>query len=179
MWVCNLTLFQYLNFSISQPIFKNLCITFTQDNAPTQYFQFGRIANLYGITTLVPVILESWSNVWWYSLAKCTAFLCTDTTPIYAVVTFGDTGILHKSECIWSTIYVYTRESSWNPDSITLEHDRPQHDCPAACVIAQQNSSNSFVSFCFQSLNEIFQRAFTKDISLFFYILKWLKSENP
>jgi len=32
-------------------------------------------------------------------------------------------------------------ESSCNPDSITMRHDQPQHDCPAASVIAQQYSS--------------------------------------
>jgi len=32
-------------------------------------------------------------------------------------------------------------ESSLNPNSNSLEPDRPQHDRPAACVIAQQYSS--------------------------------------
>jgi hypothetical protein len=31
----------------------------------------------------------------------------------------------------------------------TLEPDRPQHDCPAACVIAQQYSSDTFGSLRF------------------------------
>jgi len=42
-------------------------------------------------------------------------------------------------------IYVYTRQSSWNPNSNTLEPDRPQHDRPAACVIAQQYFSITLV----------------------------------
>jgi hypothetical protein len=32
-----------------------------------------------------------------------------------------------------------------------LEPDLSQHDCPAACVIAQQYYSATFVSLCFKS----------------------------
>jgi argininosuccinate lyase len=35
-----------------------------------------------------------------------------------------------------------------------MESDRPQHDCFATCVIAQQYSSSTFVSLCFHSLKE-------------------------
>ena len=38
----------------------------------------------------------------------------------------------------------------------TLEPDRPQHDRPAASVIAQQYSSATFVSLCYHSRKEIF-----------------------
>ena len=41
---------------------------------------------------------------------------------------------------------LYTRESSWHPNSNTLEPDRPQHDSPATCVIAQQYSPANLVS---------------------------------
>ena len=34
---------------------------------------------------------------------------------------------------IWSTVYVYTMESSWNPNSKTREPDWRQHDRPAVC----------------------------------------------
>ena len=51
--------------------------------------------------------------------------------------------------CIW-------RESMENPNSNTLEHDRPQHDWPANCVIAQQRSSATFFSLCFHSRKENF-----------------------
>jgi len=44
-----------------------------------------------------------------------------------------------------SNMYVYKREPSWNPNSKTAESDRPQHECHAACVIAQQYSSTTFV----------------------------------
>jgi hypothetical protein len=37
---------------------------------------------------------------------------------------------------IRSAVFVYTRESSLNPNSNTLERNRPQHDRPAACAIA-------------------------------------------
>jgi hypothetical protein len=50
-----------------------------------------------------------------------------------------------------STVCVCTRQSSWKPSSSTLEPDRPQHDRPAAYVIAQQYSSATFVSLCFHS----------------------------
>jgi hypothetical protein len=34
------------------------------------------------------------------------------------------------------------------PNSTTLEPDRLQHDQPAACVITQQYSSATLISFC-------------------------------
>jgi hypothetical protein len=43
-----------------------------------------------------------------------------------------------------------------NPRSKTLEPDRLQHDRPAACVIAQQYSSATFVSLRFHSRREKF-----------------------
>jgi hypothetical protein len=49
----------------------------------------------------------------------------------------------------WSTIYAYTRVSSWNPNSSTLEPDRPQHVRSASCVIAQQYSSPPFSNCAF------------------------------
>jgi hypothetical protein len=44
-----------------------------------------------------------------------------------------------------------------------LQHtasDRPQHDRPAACVIAQQYSFATFVSMCFHSRKEKFGARF-------------------
>jgi hypothetical protein len=35
-----------------------------------------------------------------------------------------------------------------------MERDWPQHDRSAACVIAQQYSSSTFVSLCFNSRKE-------------------------
>ena len=40
------------------------------------------------------------------------------------------------------------RERSLNPNSITLEPDRPHHDRPAACVIAHQYSPATVISLC-------------------------------
>jgi hypothetical protein len=49
-----------------------------------------------------------------------------------------------------------------DPISNTLENDRPQHDCTAACVIAQQYSSVTFVSMRFNTLKEKFGVRFKK-----------------
>jgi len=68
-----------------------------------------------------------------------------DTPRTYAVVTY-------RKVHIWSSIYVYTKESSWNPNSKTLDPDRPQYNRPASSVIAQQYSIASFVSLRIQSL---------------------------
>jgi len=49
-------------------------------------------------------------------------------------------------EHTWSTIRVYARQSNWNSNTITLDPDRPQHNRPKACVIAQQHSSATVIS---------------------------------
>jgi hypothetical protein len=54
--------------------------------------------------------------------------------------------------------YVHTKESSGNPKANTLEHQRPQHGRPTACVIAQQHSSGTFVSLSFHARQEKFGR---------------------
>ena len=41
-------------------------------------------------------------------------------------------------------MFVYTRDSIWNPNLSSQETDRPLRDRPAACVIAQQYSSTTF-----------------------------------
>ena len=45
-------------------------------------------------------------------------------------------------------------ESSWNPNSNTLEPDRLQHDIPAACVIAKEYSATTLVSIRYHSRKE-------------------------
>jgi hypothetical protein len=45
---------------------------------------------------------------------------------------------------------------SLNPNSNSLAPDRPQHDSPTACVIAQQYSSATFVSLLSHSHQKIF-----------------------
>jgi len=39
---------------------------------------------------------------------------------------------------IWSTVYVYTRESSWNANFSTVEPDWLHHDLPTECVATHQ-----------------------------------------
>jgi hypothetical protein len=70
--------------------------------------------------------------------------------------------------CVWSTVYVYTRVSCWNPNSNTLAPDRQHHDRPAACVIAQQYSSPTFVPSCaFQNvIITVFSFVFRTTLSL-------------
>ena len=48
------------------------------------------------------------------------------------------------SNCISNTV-----NFDWNSDSDTLESHRPQHNRHAACVIAQQCSSTTLISLCF------------------------------
>jgi hypothetical protein len=61
---------------------------------------------------------------------------------------------LHVVNCM----YVYTRDSSWNPDPNTPEPDRPHYDRPTSCVIAQQNVFATFVSLHFLAGKENFPR---------------------
>jgi hypothetical protein len=63
---------------------------------------------------------------------------------------------MRKSELSTHT-FAYTRiqaAAHLKSDSNTPEPDRPQHDRPAACVIAQQHSSTAFVSLRFGSSKE-------------------------
>jgi hypothetical protein len=62
-------------------------------------------------------------------------------------VTFRN--VRRKSELsahVVTYMYVYTWDPVWNWYTNTLEPGRPQHDRPAACRIAQQYSSATFVS---------------------------------
>jgi hypothetical protein len=77
--------------------------------------------------------------------------ICT-RSPTDAIVRPGWSGLSRfcagrKWVHTWSPVCEYVRESSWSPSSSTLEPDRPQHDCPATCVIAQQYS---FIAPSFQ-----------------------------
>jgi len=70
-------------------------------------------------------------------------------------------------------VRVYTRDSSRNPNPNTLEPERPQHDRPAACAIAQQYSSATFVFLRFHTRKEEFGSRFNNVILyLFFTMLK-------
>jgi len=69
---------------------------------------------------------------------------------------FGTFGWSRNCICVWLTIYVYTWESSWNPNSNALEPDRPLRHSPTTSVIAQQYSFATFDSWRFLSNKEKF-----------------------
>ena len=68
-----------------------------------------------------------------------------------------------------SSIYFYTRESSWNPNSSIIEPDRPQHERPAAPVVAQQYSSATFISQRFHTRQGKVWRSYKNIIDSFFF----------
>jgi hypothetical protein len=53
-----------------------------------------------------------------------------------------------------------------------MELDLPQHDCLAACVIAQQYSSATLVSWRFHSRKQKFAARFKNATIRFFYFFK-------
>jgi hypothetical protein len=66
--------------------------------------------------------------------------------PIWTECTYG-----HLIEILFVLLYCFDliclyNWSSSNLNSSTLETVRPQHDCPAACVVAQQYSSATLLS---------------------------------
>jgi len=68
-----------------------------------------------------------------------------------------------------------------NQNAKKLEHDRPQHDSPAARVIAQQYSSATFVSSCSHSRKEKFVALLKKcyfNFLSFFFNCECLKLRN-
>jgi hypothetical protein len=56
----------------------------------------------------------------------------------------------------------------------TLEPGWPQHDSPAACVMAKQYFSATFISLCFYSCKEKFSACF-KNVIIFIFIYVFLK----
>ena len=73
-------------------------------------------------------------------------------TPVYICMCMCIYIYIHTYIQIY--MYAYSREPSRNPNSSTLELDRPQHDRSSTCVIAQQYSSITFVFLRFHSLKE-------------------------
>jgi len=59
---------------------------------------------------------------------RLTPLLCSGTSGTSPV------SASHNWVHISSTVYLYTRVSSWNPNCNTPEPDRPQHDHPAALL---------------------------------------------
>jgi hypothetical protein len=71
---------------------------------------------------------------------------------------------MHAAKCIWSTLHVYARvQFIFN----TLELNKPQHDSPAACFIAQQYSFATFISLRSHSVKEKIAVLFKNFISFF------------
>jgi hypothetical protein len=65
-------------------------------------------------------------------------------------------------------VYLCTRQSSRNPNSKTAESDGPQCNRSAACVIAQQYSSATFISLHFHYRKEKFVKRFKKGYDFIF-----------
>jgi len=63
-------------------------------------------------------------------------------------------------EDTYDQIYVCMMGSSLNQTSCTFEPDRPQHDHPTTCLIAQQYSSGTCVTLRSHSRNEKFGARF-------------------
>jgi len=91
----------------------------------------------------------------------CRSYILEDLAQVefYAVKT--------EYSHMWSAVYlsVWTRESTWNPNSNTLEPGGPQH------VIAHQCSATS-VSLHFHSRKQTFGASFKNVIISNFYYLK-------
>ena len=63
--------------------------------------------------------------------------------------------MLFGIDCLWSAVR-YTSQSSWKPNSNTMEPDWPQHGCLAAYIVAQQYSSATSPHCCFHVRQEKF-----------------------
>jgi len=121
-----------------------------------------------------------WSFNVLYATMKSPIFMIFQTLPdirtIYvpkdtAQVEFCANLIEYRCTCI----YICTRESMWNPNSSSVESDRPQHGQPAACVVPRQYYSAPF-SLRFYSCKESFGTPF-KNVT-FFFTLKILWGLN-
>ena len=74
----------------------------------------------------------------------------------FAVITFQSSGAIRNWVYTWKTERARRGEHSWKLNPNTQEPDLPQHDSLTVCVIAQEYSSATFVSFCFFFRREIF-----------------------
>jgi hypothetical protein len=74
--------------------------------------------------------------------------------------------------CVYIYTYTYTAINSVKIQTPTHWYqDQPQHDCPAACVIAQHYSSATFISLRRHSRKENFVTRFKNVISIMFLSL--------
>ena len=78
---------------------------------------------------------------------------------------------------MWSTICVYIRESSWSWSFNSLEPDLPQHGILSPCVITQQYTSTTLISYaCLPTRQNIwctFQKCYCFNFFTFLKILKF------
>jgi hypothetical protein len=97
-------------------------------------------------------------------------------SPTYIVVTFLKSWRQSDLSMRMVNFVRIHKHSTWNPKSSTLEPDRPQRARPAACVIAQQYSSGTFLWLQFHSLKKKRKKsiAFQK-----WYHCSFLLSEIP
>jgi len=100
----------------------------------------------------------SFSAVAWLTYLTCAV-----------VMSWAEICASWKWACIRSNIYAFAKESSWNANSDMMVLDRPQHYCFAACVVAQQYSSTTFVSLCFHYWKEKFGAHFKNVIFFTFF----------
>jgi len=78
----------------------------------------------------------------------------------YAIVTFRK--VRDGTEYTYGQMHVCRRQSISNPKSNALQRDRPHHDRPATCVVAQQYSSATTIVLRIHARNkkEIFGARF-------------------
>jgi len=100
--------------------------------------------------------------------------LCFDWTIFWTVLQHKGMAPIKKRKEIRMVTYTFvdTRESSWNPNSKTLNPDRPQHDRPAACVFAQQCSPETFDLFTL-----LFPQGRIRRACFFFFFLNFSSLE--
>jgi len=77
-----------------------------------------------------------------------------------------------RTEYTYSRLHLHTREFNLSPSSNTVEPNRPLHECPTACVIAQQYYSVTLVSMRFRSHKEKFDAFQKRYYSIFGTFLK-------
>lgn len=102
--------------------------------------------------------LRSWT-IFFTSRIRPMHVSSTDTPRLMQYFRSGRTAqfefcVNWNSVYMWPTLHVCTKEYRWNRNLNTLEHDRLQHDCTAACVIAQLYSSANFFSLRFHLRKE-------------------------
>jgi hypothetical protein len=100
-----------------------------------------------------PVWVEALRRV--YPLRSRATYVWTrcinPQSPHWSVVEYGQTPVADTPSLTFRRIRCKSQhgqlyiESSSNPNSNTLEPDRPQHERPTICVIAQQYSSATFI----------------------------------